>query len=179
MNFKRKNDNISLDQLVGKLQKEDLKYSNLCKALKLGYWILIPTYTIMCTIIYIESKEINDLFAGLLFIGSFLIFALVLGNFQKEFNTVDYSLPTLRMLKSAANRYRPIRAKSLWAFAAFFMMGGGFYFSSLFNEYAVRFQSYFIALFFASLIISTIIWYFKYKPLRDNALRLIAEIEGE
>ncbi len=179
MNFKIKNDNINLDQLVGKLHKEDNNYASLCKILKLVYWILIPIYTIMGAIYYISTKDINDLLAGFLFVGSLLIFALILGNFQKEFNTVDYSLPTLRMLKNAANRYRPIRAKSLWAFVAFFMMGGGFYFSTLFNEYTVRFKSYFFILFFASIITSTIIWFFKYKPLRDNALRLITEIEGE
>jgi len=180
MNFNKNNkDNINLGQLVGKLQKEDNRYSNLCKGLKPIYWVLIPIYAIMAIDAYIESKEINDLFAGLCFVGCFLIFALVLGNFQKEFKTVDYSLPTLSMLKKAAERYKPFRPKSFLAFAAFFLMDAGFYLSSHFNNYAVKFQIYFIALFFVSVAIGLVIWYIRYKPLRDNALRLIAEIEGE
>ncbi len=179
MNFKRKNDNINLDQLVGKLQKEDLRYSNLCKGLKLVYWILIPIYTVLAVVIYFETKEITDLVAGLLFVSSFLIFALIMGYFQKEYNSVDYSLPTLSMLKMAANRYKPFRPKSLWAFIAFFIMDAGFCLSSEYGEDMINKQGYVLALFLASITAGLILWYFKYKPLRDNALRLVTEIEGE
>lgn len=179
MNFKRKNDNINLDQMVGKLQKEDLRYSNLCKGLKLMYWVLIPIYTVLAILAYLETKEITDLFAGLLFVGSFFIFALIMGNFQKEYNSVDYSLPTLNMLKKAAERYKPYRPKSLWAFAAFFVMDAGFCLSSKYGEDIINKQGYVFAIFLASVAVGLIIWYFKYKPLRDNALRLVAEIEGE
>ena len=173
MNFKRKNDNINLYQLVGKLQKEDLRYSNLCKGLKLMYWVLIPIYTVLAIDTYIDTKEITDLFAGLLFV------AIIMGNFQKEYNSVDYSLPTLNMLKKAADRYKPFRPKSYWAFAAFFIMDAGFCLSSSFSDRILNNQGYIFALFFASVCLGLIIWYFKYKPLRDSALRLVAEIEGE
>ena len=179
MNFKRKNDNINLDQLVSKLQKEDNRYAKLCKALKSVYWVLIPIYSLIAIDTYIDTKELTDLFAGLLFVSSFLIFALVMGNFQKEYNSVDYSLATLSMLKMAANRYKPLRPKSLWAFVGFFVMDAGLCFSSINSPNFIEKQGYVIALFFASITVGLIIWYFKYKPLRDNAHRLIAEIEGE
>lgn len=179
MNFNRKNNNINLDQLVGKLQKEDLRYSNICKGLKLIYWVLIPVYTILAILAYLDTKEIRDLFAGFLFVGSFLIFAIIMGSIQKEYKTVDYSLPTLSMLKNAAKRYKPMHPKSYWAFAGFFIMDAGFCLSSRYGANIIDMQSYVIALFLASVGVGLIIWYFKYKPLRDNALRLIAEIEGE
>ncbi|MCZ4694101.1 hypothetical protein DWB61_02635 [Ancylomarina euxinus] len=179
MNFKRKNDNINLDQLVGKLQKEDNRYANICKGLKVVYWVLIPIYSLIAIDTYIDTKELIDLFAGLLFVGSFLIFAIIMGDFQKEYNSVDYSLPTLNMLKKAFDRYKPFRPKALWAVAAFFLMDAGFYLSSSFKDRVVDKQIYVLAIFLASVIVGLIIWYFKYKPLYDNSKRLIAEIEGE
>jgi len=133
----------------------------------------------MAILTYFETKEINDLIGGLLFVVSFLIFALVMGNFQKEYKNADYSLPTLSMLKKAVQRYQPFRAKSIWAFVAFFVMDAGFCMSSNFSSRAIEFQVYIIGLFFAAVAVGLIIWYFKYKPLRDNALAIIAEIEGE
>jgi len=180
MNFKRKNtDKINLDKLVGKLQKEDIRYANICKGLKVMYWILIPIYTLMAIDTYIETKELTDLLGGFLFVGSFLIFAIIMGDFQKEYKSVDYSLPTLKMLKKAIDRYKPFRPKGLWAVAAFFLMDAGFYLSSNFKKHVVDKQIYVLAIFIASVIIGLIIWYFKYKPLYDNSKRLIAEIEGE
>jgi len=179
MNFKINKNNINLDQLVGKLQKEDLRYSNICKGLKLVYWVLIPIYSLVAIATYIDTKEITDLFAGLLFVGSFLIFAIIMGDFQKEYNSVDYSLPTLNMLKKAVDRYKPFRPKAFWALAAFFIMDAGFCLSSTFGPRIIKMQMYVFALFLASVGIGLIIWYFKYKPLYDNSKRLIAEIEGE
>jgi len=179
MNFKRNNDNINLEQLVGKLQKEDLRYSNICKGLKLIYWILIPIYTILAIDTYLETNFITDLFAGLLFVSAFVIFALIMGKFQKEYNTVDYSLPTLMMLKKAALRYKPFKPESYGAFAAFFIMDAGFCLSSQYGTRIINLQHYVVALFLASVVIGLLIWYVRYKPLRDNAQRLIAEIEGE
>jgi len=179
MNFKRKNQDINLDKLVGKLQKEDNRYANICKGLKSVYWVLIPIYSLMAVCTYIDTKELSDLLGGFLFVGSFLIFAIIMGDFQKEYNSVDYSLPTLNMLKKAVDRYKPFRPKALWAVAAFFLMDAGFYLSSNFKKHVVDKQIYVFAIFIASVIIGLIIWYFKYKPLYDNSKRLIAEIEGE
>lgn len=175
---KTKNGKFNLDQLLGKLKKEDRNYSNLCKRLKIVYWIFIPLYTLMAILIYIETKETNDLIGGFCLVGAFVIFAFVMGSYQKEYKNVDYSLPTLLMLKKAAIRYQPFRAKSILAFAAFFLMDAGFNLSSHFKLSSINIHIVFIGLFIAAIIIGLVIWYFKYKPLRDNALANIAEIEG-
>jgi hypothetical protein len=179
MNFERKNDNINLDQLVGKLHKEDSLYGNLFKVLKIVYWIYIPIYILLAIGIFLITKEINDLFAGLCFIISFIIFALILGNYQKDFKNADYALPTLLMLKNAANRYKPFQLKGLWAVLAILIMDAGFSINSFAGKYIMIIQIIFLGILIISILIGTIIWFIKHKPLRDNALRLVAEIEGE
>lgn len=180
MNLNNQNKNkIDLGQLIRKLQKEDNNYSILCKVLKTFYWVLIPIYTLMTTATYIDTKEINDLFSGFFLVASFLMFALIMGNYQKEYQNADYSLPTLVMLKKAAVRYKPIRPKGLFALVAFFMMDAGFILSSNFKWNTITHQSIVFGVLILALIIGFIIWYYKYKPLRDHALAIIAEIEGE
>jgi len=179
MNFKRTNDNINLDQLVGKLQKEDKTYGNLFKLLKSVYWVFIPIYILITIGLFIISEEMTDLFAGLCFIISFLIFALILGNYQKDFKNADYSLPTLKMLKNAANRYKPFHLKDLWAILAALFMNAGFSINSFAANYIMIIQFIFLGSMMIGLFIGLLIWFIKHKPLYDNALRLIDEIEGE
>ena len=179
MNFKRTNDNINLDQLVGKLQKEDKTYGNLFKLLKSVYWIFIPIYILITIGLFIISEEMIDLFAGLCFIISFIIFALILGNYQKDFKNTDYALPTLLMLKNAASRYKPFQFKGLWVILAVLFMDAGFSINSFAKNHIMTIQMIFLGSMLVGLLIGTIIWFIKQKPLRDNALRLIAEIEGE
>nr|WP_320119719.1 hypothetical protein [uncultured Marinifilum sp.] len=180
MNLNNQNKNkIDLGQLIGKLQKEDKNYSVLCKVLKTIYWVLIPIYTLMTAATYIDTREINDLLSGFFIVGSFLIFALVIRNSQKEYQNADYSLPTLVMLKKAAARYQPIRPKGLYALVAFFMMDAGFFLNSNIKWNTMIHQSIVLGVLIFGLLISLIIWYYKYKPLRDHALTIIAEIEGK
>ena len=179
MNFKRNKNNINLDQLVGKLQKEDKTYGNLFKVLKIVYWIYIPIYILLAIGIFLITKEINDLFAGLCFIISFIIFALILGNYQKDFKNTDYALPTLLMLKNAASRYKPFQFKGLWVILAVLFMDAGFSINSFAKNHIMTIQMIFLGSMLIGLLIGIIIWYIKHKPLRDNALRLIDEIEGE
>ncbi|MGZ2371947.1 hypothetical protein ACXR6G_19420 [Ancylomarina sp. YFZ004] len=178
MNFKR-NTTDNLDQLVGKLQKEDKTYGNLFKLLKVVYWIYIPIYILLAIGIFLITKEINNLFAGLCFIISFIIFALIAGNYQKDFKNTDYSLPTLMMLKNAEKRYRPFQLKGLWVILAIIFMDAGFSINSFAKNHIMTIQIIFLGSMLVGLLIGTIIWFIKHKPLRDNALRLIAEIEGE
>jgi hypothetical protein len=179
MNFKRKNDNISLDQLVGKLQKEDSRYAKLCGALQFVYWIFIPFYTVMAIRHYIDSGDINDLIGGLFYVIGFAIIAVFLGNYHKEYKYVDYSLPTLKMLKDTAYRYQPLQLKSIWILIAILFIDAGLCIESKLDKSFIIEQVIILGIVLISTSIGLIVWYFKYKPIRDNALRLIAEIEGE
>ncbi|RZT96867.1 hypothetical protein EV201_1518 [Ancylomarina subtilis] len=178
MNFRR-NKNVNLDQLVGKLQKEDAKYARLSRGLQIVYWIFIPLYTFLAINHYRESGEINDLIGGLCYVISFFIFAIFFGIYHKEYKYADYSLPTLKMLKNAAYRYQPVQVKSIWPFIAVLFMDAGLCLNKSIGFSFIKVQIYFLGAMFIAVMIGLTIWYFKYKPLRDNALSLIAEIEGE
>ena len=179
MNFKMNKNNINLNQLVGKLQKEDKTYSKLFKFLKIIYWIYIPIYILLAIGIFLITKEIDNLYAGFCFIISFIIFALIAANYQKDFKNTDYSLPTLKMLKNAAIRYKPFQLKGLWTILAVIFMDAGFSINSFAKNHVMIIQIIFLGSMLVGLVIGIIIWFIKHKPLRDNALRLIAEIEGE
>jgi len=180
MNFNKNNKNkINLDQLVGKLQKEDNRYANICKGLQIVYWIFIPFYTVSAISHYMDSGDINDLLGGLFYVIGFIIIAVFFGNYHKEYKYVDYSLPTLKMLKDAAYRYQPVQLKSLWVLLGFLFIYAGVISDSKLDNSFMEGQVFLLGGVLVGLFIGLIVWYFKYKPLRDNALRLIAEIEGE
>ena len=179
MNFKIKNDNINLDQLVGKLHKEDNRYAKLCRILQVVYWIFIPFFTVMAIRHYMDSGDINDLIGGLFYVIGFMIIAIFFGNYHKEYKYVDYSLPTLKMLKDAAYRYQPVQLKSLWVLLGLMFIYTGVIMESKLDAAFMREQLIFLGGVLVGLFVGLIIWYLKYKPLRDSALRLIAEIEGE
>ena len=179
MNFKRNNDTINLDQLVGKLQKEDNRYANICKGLQIVYWIFIPFFTVSAIRHYMDSGDINELISGLFHVIGFVIIAVFFGNYHKEYKYVDYSLPTLKMLKDAAYRYQPVQLKSLWVLLGLLFIYTAEISKSKLDNSFMEEQVFLLGGVLLGLFIGLIVWYFKYKPLRDNALRLIAEIEGE
>jgi hypothetical protein len=179
MNFKRKNDIINLDQLVGKLQKEDNRYAKLSKGLQIVYWVMIPLYSTLAIIDYTESNNIYDLMSGLCYVTSLAIFAIFFGKFHKEYKYVDYALPTLKMLKNAAYRYKPFQLKKICLLIAIIIMDAGLCLNTSLSFSVLDVQIYFLGAMLVAVLIGLTIWYFKYKPLRDNALRLVAEIEGE
>lgn len=83
------------------------------------------------------------------------------------------------MLKNAAYRYKPFQLKSIWVLIAILLIDTGLIIQSKIDDSFGDEQIFFFGAIFIGLAIGLIIWYFKYKPLRDNALRLIDEIEGE
>jgi len=176
---KQKTQINGFDKLIVKLKTEDARYATLSRAIQIIYWIFIPLFFLITILEYTETKESDQLIGGALFILSFLIFAIFFGNYYKEYKYVDYSLPTIQMLKKAAYRYKPFQLKSLWVLLAIVLMDGGLTFKREFNETVLDVQIYFIGLMVVALIVGLIIWYFKYKPLRDEALKLIAELEGK
>jgi hypothetical protein len=176
---KNSNEKINLDQLMSKLKKEDNNYTNLFKVFKGIYWVAIPIYVVFAIIIYITTNDIMNLIAGLSIISSFVILLIFVGKYQNEYRNTDYSLPTLTILKKAASRYQPIRPKDVWVILALVLMDIGFSINSINKIDLLTFQIYFGVFFTLALIIGFIVWYIKYKPLRDNALAIITEIEGE
>jgi hypothetical protein len=176
---KKNNEKINLDHLVGKLKTEDTRYARISKAFQIVYWVFVPIYSFLAILSFIDTKNINLLIGGGCFVSSFIIFALFFRNYYKEYNHVDYSLPTIMMLKKAAYRYKPFQLKTLWILFALLLMDTGLCFNSDLHFSVVKIQVYFLGTMGISVMLGLLIWFFKYKQLRDDALKLIVEMEGE
>ena len=75
MNLNKNNsEKINLDQLMGKLKKEDANYGRLSRGLQIMYWVLIPIYSLLTVRDYMDSGNINDLLGGLCYVSAFFIF---------------------------------------------------------------------------------------------------------
>lgn len=166
-----------LAQLINKLRLEDFKYAGLSKRLSIAYWVITPLY-FASLVAHIIDGDTQGIVSSVCYLSGMLIFALSFRKFHKEFNYVDYSLPTLIMLKKAAQRYKPFQRMTWWALVAVLFVDAGLsYSSSTIRSNILITQIYFLAVFVISFGIGLLIWKNRYKPLRDAAIKLIKEIE--
>jgi hypothetical protein len=175
---KQTTENTDFTQLVSKLKNQDNIYSKISRAIQIMYWIFIPVFAFITFREYFVTEKISELISGACFILAFLIFALFFGRYHKEYKYVDYSLPTIQMLKNAAFRYQPFQSRQVWILLALILVDLGLTFDWMNGTSVIEIQLTFIGVIIFSILIGLIIWYYKYKPLRDDALRLISEIEG-
>ena len=174
---KQNTETTNFAQLVSKLKNEDSNYAKISRAIQIMYWIFIPVFAIITFREFSETGNTNELISGAFFILAFLIFALFFGKYYEEYKYVDYSLPTIKMLKQAAYRYQPFQYRQVWIILALVFVDLALTFDWMETTPVWEIQTTFIGLIIFSLLVGIIIWYFKYKPLRDDALRLISELE--
>jgi len=173
-----KKENLSLEQLMVKLKTEDANYAAITKRFQYIYVVFVVFYAIITTLIFIFERDLNMLLSGVSFMVSFIILALIFRKYYKNYSFVDYSLPTLLMLKKAAARYRLFDVRALWLLVA-----SGFIDVALTLNLMPRVSLWIIQLFvlgviLVSVVIGMIRWWYKYKPLLDNVRHLISEIEA-
>ena len=173
------NENVSREALVGRLMKEDQRYSRLSKGIQIVYFILLPLYLILTIIHIIESSSWYEITGSICFTLSMLIFALFFRRYYKEYKYVDYSQPTLIMLKEAAFRYQPFQWRLFWILFALLLMDAGLSLATVQMEHVKLVQIMFLGSIGVSVIIGYALWWVKYRPLRVDALKLIKEIEEE
>ncbi len=171
-------EDMNLQQLIGKLKTEDTSYANISKVMQIMYWIFIPLFAFSTVHSYLDSKNFDELIGGICFILSFLIFALFFRRYYKEYKYVDYSLPTLVMLKKAAYRYQPFQLRMLWILLAIVFMDIGLSIETGPDFSMVSTQLVFLGALTLAVFIGLLVYRIKYKPVRDHVLKLIAEIEG-
>lgn len=169
-------DPIDLSNLTGKLKSEDIRYSNIAKKFQIVYWILIPVYSILVIRHITGGSTMNEILGAICFLLAMLTFAIIFNRFHKEYNNVDYSLPTLLMLKQAVKRYKPFQLKSFWALLAATFVDAGLVLNRPAGENIVEIQLVFLGALIFAVVVGLIIWSKRYKPLRDDALKLIDEL---
>lgn len=171
---------VSIDQLLVKLKNEDSNYSKISIAVTIMYWIFIPLFGIKTFLEYQESVDITEVIKGICFILGFLILAIFFRRYYKKYKYVDYSLPTIQMLRQAVCRYKLFQKESIWILLALIVIDVGLTLDWMKNGTSIlETQTFFLGAILFGFIIGLILWYVKYKPIRDEALKMIKEIEGE
>ena len=176
---------ITMDSLMNKVKDEDAKNLRISKSFQWIYILFAVLYTVM---LFIPDSNItsNRKISGVFYLSSMLGFGLIFRHYYKEYKSIDYTLPVIEMLKSVANRYRLQTVKILVLLIPVLLMDAGItlsFYDDLFPMnplYRVLIvQAIYIPAMTISMLIGVWIWSKKQKPLRDNALELIRELERD
>nr|WP_321451645.1 hypothetical protein [uncultured Carboxylicivirga sp.] len=181
------NSNINISDLTFKLKNEDQRNNKIAQRFKILYFTFGILYALVFIFHYIFDEENTwmDSLSGLSYVMAWLSFALLFRKANKDYSHIDYSLPTITMLQKAAKRYKLFQPRQIPAIGAALLVD----IASCLNKLVIPLTQesindilIFQLIFFPALIIGfaagVLIWYKRHKPIRDNALALIKELES-
>jgi drug/metabolite transporter (DMT)-like permease len=174
---------FDMEQFVKGLKKEDTRYLALTNTFKWIMFVLAPFYFLIFVLgMIIDHPEI-DKFGFLFFSLGFLAFALLFKSLHHEYNSVDYGVSTIEMLRKAVSRYALWQPKTYLTIIPVLLCAIGFSFSAQkgfpFEDQTIRILVGFGSILFVmccSGLVGYFIWRKRQKPLRDKALELLREM---
>lgn len=174
---------FSLNTLMEKLKSEDARNLQISKKFQWMYWVLIPIYTGFFILNPDKELGLMSRITGFCYVVSFFIFAFIFRKSVKEYKAIDYALPTLEMMKQAANRYHIWQPRLLWVLLAILFIDAGLSLSAgqhmqdgSFWSNILWIQVAFLPAMGLSFSIGVLIWRMRQKPLRDQARAIIREL---
>ncbi|MDR0659597.1 MAG: hypothetical protein LBG19_02095 [Prevotellaceae bacterium] len=102
-------------------------------------------------------------------------FAFIFQKQQIDFKNVDYSLPTLEMLKKAKKRYTPFGNGGALVIVPIILADIGLSITLSAID-MITFQLLYFGVILFAMLMGLLVWKIKYKPLYDNICSLIKEI---
>ena len=169
---------METNNLINRIRREDERYARITKTFQIVYWAFVVIYLVLIIMHIATKSPVAEIAGSLCFLLGMIVFAILFRIYYFEYKSVDYGQPTLEMLKKAAHRYKPFQGKLWFAFIAVLLVGTGMSLNGPFADF-VQTQILFWSSMTVALIIGLIVWWIRYKPLRDDMLRIIREIEGE
>lgn len=175
---------MDLNTLMNRMKAEDSRNLRISRSFQWIYWIMIPLYSGL--LIFSTDGELNHLnrLSGLFYVLSFIVFLIIFRKNTKEFKQIDYSLPTKVMMQKAANRYQILTGRLLLVILALLLMDVGvtlkFYQELTMESGIIRVlwvQAIYIPVMTTALLIGIQVWRVKQKPIRDQALAIVKELE--
>ncbi|MDE5417055.1 hypothetical protein L3049_03465 [Labilibaculum sp. DW002] len=213
-------DTNDIGSFLSKLKKEDSNLEMIFKILKVTYIVLLIVYI---PIFYdiIDGGKVYSIIKVASIVLGFSMFLFSMAYAQHKIKKINYSVPTLVLLKKTVKRYRVFSPLDLVVFPALFFLAIGLalnekvylacqdylkldfslgdYFTTAWqvlnsgnnwfemisktsNEFPLLIVMACLSFFFIMVVISfglgIAIWFARFKPIRDNALELIREIES-
>ena len=176
-----------LNDLIHQLRKEDERNKKSTNRFKIFYFVFGAVYALVFIFHYVfdEDNTWTDSLSGLFYVLAWVTFALLFRKANKEYSQIDYSLPTIEMLRKAAQRYKLFQPRLIIALAAVLLIN----IASSLNKVVIpmtqdaisdiiQFQIIFAIAISVSFIIGLVVWHKRQKPIRKNALTLIKELEN-
>ena len=118
-----------MDQFVGSLKKEDVRYSKMTRNFKWVMWVFAPLYAGMFLFNPYGGVDWTERVGGLCYALGFIFFALILRMYNNEFKSVDYGVSVVEMLMLAAKRYNIFQRKLLLIIAPILLVDAGMVFT--------------------------------------------------
>lgn len=177
---------IDLELLVNNVKNEDAKNLHITKYFLWIYIIMVVVYSGLMVFNPDKDLTTRDRISGSFYVASMIAFALIFRKGYKEFKSIDYTLPVIEMLRSVAKRYHLRSRKFVELSIPILLMDVGLTIS-FYNrmlpispiERILLIQAIYIPVMTFSGFLGYLKWRRKQKPLHDNALQLIAELEKE
>ena len=177
---------VNMDSLIRSVKAEDAKNLRISKSFLWVYIILAIIYAGLMVLNPDSDIKLIDRISGGFYLVSMVFFAFMFKKGLKEYRSIDYTLPLIEMLRGVAKRYQLRARKFLILSIPILLMDVGltlsFYDDLLPLEPINRvliIQVFYIPVMTISGFIGYLVWRRKQKPLRDNALMLIEELERE
>lgn len=171
-------EDIDMASFVDKIKKTDKGYAGISKLIQIIYWVLIPVYLLIIAEYIIMKNPFEEILGNIFCLIAFVIIILLFRQYYREYKYVDYSQSTLVMLKEVVYRYKPFQLKLLWVVLALIFLDAGFSLSLNIGLDFIWIQIIFWGVMILSMLVGLLIWYVRYKPIHDNALSLVREMEG-
>lgn len=179
------NTNINLERLVSGLQHEDSRNLRMTRNFMWLMWGMAPLY-LLFAVIGFSTEETSAQHIGFVFFSlGFLTFGFLFRTLKADYQSVDYGLPTVEMLRRAVKRYQFWQTKTyltiipiiLVCFATSFSIEHLLPYPDQMLRMVIVFITYF-AMLCVAFFIGYLVWRRRQKPLRDKALAMLAEMEG-
>ncbi len=192
MNNKNLQTPDEIQTLTDDLKREDRKYKETMKGAELVGWSVAVIMAVAHVIILLlpgEESMLRNIYLGVSYVIAFSIYALYFKYLKNSYDKIDYSMPTLDMLKKVAKNKTFFKPRTIVLFipSLIIAINVSISISSRFN--IGLFQSdilnllFVIACFILLIAISGFVGYIKqnkkHKPYRNRALALIEDIEKD
>jgi hypothetical protein len=178
--------NADLNPLMQRLQAEDARNLRIFNTFRYVFPVMMVLYTAFFIVNPTDEFDWLDRFTGVCYVSAFGVFAWMFRKYHREYRSIDYALPVAEMLEKAAERYRLWQRKTLILVVPLLLVDAAVSISTGRHQHftdpyrwALLVQLVYIPLISVSFLVGVAIWYYKQRPIREGALRLLAELREE